>query len=235
MVSADSDGTATANTPSRPRGVVLAGGRSRRFGETDKAVATINGESLLSRAVAAVQASGTGPPIVAVQSEKQQARLEPVLDAPVEFVRDDPAFAGPLAGVVSAARTTSTDRIAVVGCDMPFVSGEAIRWLARRSSTADAIVPVDNAGALQPLHAVYRTDAFSGNTALSGSLRTVLDGLDCCRVPVESAPAAISLGRSLTNVNTRSELRDARQRTDRIYRDGSRNVTSNVSSNGENR
>ena len=220
MASRETDGTATAGTPDNPRGVVLAGGRSQRFGAANKALASIDGESLLSRAVAAVQSGRTCPPIVAVQSKRQQRRLESVLRSPVEFVRDAPALAGPLAGVVSAARTAGTDRIAVVGCDMPFVNDEAIRWVARRSSTADAIVPVDNAGALQPLHAVYRTDAFSGNAAPSNSLRTVLDGLDCCRVPVKSVPATIPLGRSLTNVNTKSELREARQGIDRSDRRG---------------
>lgn len=216
MGGADSDGTATASTSPRPRGVVLAGGRSQRYGAANKALASINGESLLSRAVTAVRSSGTGPPIVAVQSERQQTRLEPVLDSPVEFVRDAPAFAGPLAGVVSAARTTATDWIAVIGCDMPFVDVEAIRWLARRSSSSEAIVPIDEAGALQPLHAVYQTETLSGNTVPGDSLRAVLDGLDCCRVPVKSAPATIPLGRSLTNINTKSELRNARQRTNRI-------------------
>jgi molybdopterin-guanine dinucleotide biosynthesis protein A len=215
MASRETDGTATARTPDHPRGVVLAGGRSQRFGAANKALASMDGESLLGRAVAAVRSGGTGPPIVAVQSERQQARFERVLDSPVEFVGDDPALAGPLAGVVSAARTTSTDRIAVVGCDMPFVNGEAIRWLARRSSASDAIVPVDGAGALQPLHAVYQTGVFSAKAVRSGSLRAVLDGLDCCRVPVGTAPSTLPLGRSLTNVNTKSELRDARQRTDR--------------------
>lgn len=211
MLSADSGSTATPKTPSRPRGVVLAGGRSRRFGETNKAVATINGKSLLSRAVAAVRSAGTGPPIVAVRSKRQQARLEPVLASPVEFVRDDPTLAGPLAGVVSAASTTSTDRIAVVGCDMPFVNVEAIHWLACRSSTADAIAPLDEVGTVQPLHAIYQTDVFSGNTVPGNSLRAVLDRVDCCCVPVGTAPATLPLGRSLTNINTKPELHDARR------------------------
>lgn len=194
------------------RGVVLAGGHSRRFGEADKALGRIEGTPLVDRATAAVAGVGDAPPLVAVQSTAQQSRLEGALDRPVEFVRDAPAYAGPLAGLVAAARAARTARIAVVGCDMPFVTTDAIRWLARQSATADVVVPVDRAGESYPVHAIYRTSELTARPVSERALKAVLDDLDVCRVPVERAPAPVSLQRSLTDVDTRTDLTAARRR-----------------------
>ena len=140
------------------RGVVLAGGRSRRFGDRDKALARFDGRTLVSRAVDAVAPLNVDPPFVAVGTASRRALLGSGIDRPVEYVFDPPETKGPVGGILAAARVTETDRLAVVGCDMPLATTEAIRWLAGQSADADAIVPVDEGGALQPVFAVYRHD-----------------------------------------------------------------------------
>ena len=73
-------------------GAVLAGGRSTRFG-SDKALACLDGQSLLARAIASLRAQCDG--VVVVGRE----------DAPVQTIPDWPASGmGPLAGVVAALR-----------------------------------------------------------------------------------------------------------------------------------
>ncbi|WP_169302337.1 molybdenum cofactor guanylyltransferase [Halorientalis salina] len=209
-------------TPTDLRAVVLAGGHSRRFGEPNKALAQAHGRSVVSRVTAAVRSVGDAPSLIAVQSERQQARLDAAIDQPVEYVRDAPDLTGPLAGLVAAARTAQTDRLAVVGCDMPLLVGGVLRWLARQSSTADAVLPVDSEGKGQPVHAIYRTDAITGCESSVGSMRAFVDDLDVYPVPVETTPASVPLSRSLTNVNTQADLTAVRRRWQRLDCDRSR-------------
>ena len=73
-------------------GAVLAGGRSTRFG-SDKALACLDGQSLLARAIASLRAQCDG--VVVVGRD----------DAPVQTIPDWPAPGmGPLAGVAAALR-----------------------------------------------------------------------------------------------------------------------------------
>ena len=198
------------------RGVVLAGGRSRRFGDRDKALATLDGRTLVSRAVDAVAPLGARPPLVAVGTASRRALLGSGVDRPVEYVFDPPETKGPVGGVLAAARATETDRLAVVGCDMPLATTEAIRWLAEQSADDDAVVPVDEKGQLQPAFAVYRTAAVTAaeSRLTSAALFGLLDELDVRRVPVASAPTERGVDRALTNVNTPADLERLRERSD---------------------
>jgi len=198
------------------RGVVLAGGRSRRFGDRDKALARFDGRTLVSRAVDAVAPLNVDPPFVAVGTASRRALLGSGIDRPVEYVFDPPETKGPVGGILAAARVTKTERLAVVGCDMPLATTEAIRWLAEQSTDADAVVPIDEQGQLQPVFAVYRTAAITAaeNRLTNAALFGLLDELDIHRVPVESAPAELRVDQALTNVNTPVDLKRLRERSD---------------------
>lgn len=82
--------TATVNTGA----ILLVGGRSRRMGGGTKPLLEVGGETLFARAVRAVTDAGCAPIVAA----------GPVLDeaAPVEWVREDPPFAGPVAAIAAA-------------------------------------------------------------------------------------------------------------------------------------
>jgi molybdopterin-guanine dinucleotide biosynthesis protein A len=170
----------------------------------------------VSRAVDAVAPLNVDPPFVAVGTASRRALLGSGIDRPVEYVFDPPGISGPVGGILAAARATETDRIAVVGCDMPLATTEAIRWLAGQSVDADAIVPVDEGGALQPVFAVYRSAAVTAaeSRLTSAALFGLLDELDVHRVPVESAPAERRVDQALTNVNTPVDLERLRERSD---------------------
>ena len=198
------------------RGVVLAGGRSRRFGNREKALARFNGHTLVHSAVDAVAPLGDEPPLVAVGTESRRSAIASGIDEPVKYVFDPPKFEGPVGGILAAARAAETDRLAVVGCDMPLATTRVSQWLAGRSTDADAVVPVDEQGHLQPVFAVYRTAAViaAENRLTSVALFGLLDELDVCRVPVTSAPADLELDRAITNVNTPADLERLRDGED---------------------
>jgi molybdopterin-guanine dinucleotide biosynthesis protein A len=70
-------------------------------------------------------------------------------------------------GLRSALLHSSTKYAAILACDMPFVTGEVISRLAADMSAlekeqADAIIPSDKNGWLQPLCAIYERDRCRG-------------------------------------------------------------------------
>lgn len=201
-------------------GVVLAGGESRRFGRPDKATATLRGRPLVARVVERVAAATTATPLVAVRTPDQRSRLATAVETPVRFVFDADGFAGPLAGLVAAARTAETEALFVAGCDMPCVAPDAVRWLSRHyrdGDAADGVVPLDGDGRAQLLHALYATEAVAALDAdVPGNrLHAALDRLRIRTVTPETAPDGVSLSRSVTNVNTRAAL-DALRAADAV-------------------
>ncbi|QLH77744.1 molybdenum cofactor guanylyltransferase [Halosimplex rubrum] len=213
----------------RVRGVVLAGGRSTRFGDADKALATFEGRPLVVRAVDAVAAATEGPPLLSVATDAQAERLGDVLgDRPVEPVRDDPSLSGPLAGLSAAVAATGAPWLFACACDMPLVSPESVEALRARITESgapapgdtrgervDAVVPVVD-GCDQPLHALYRRAALDdalGDLAAGDALMGLLDELSVERVAADAVDAP--LAEATTNVNTRGDLAALRERDPR--------------------
>ncbi|HYM84710.1 MAG TPA: NTP transferase domain-containing protein [Candidatus Dormibacteraeota bacterium] len=109
------------NEDGRPRvaGIVLAGGRSRRFGE-DKLGLDVGGVPLLDRAVAAV--AGVADEVVVVVGAGQAEPDLRRLDRPPRVVHDPVPDQGPLVGLVAGLRSADAPVAVVVGGDMPFVA-----------------------------------------------------------------------------------------------------------------
>jgi molybdopterin-guanine dinucleotide biosynthesis protein A len=97
-------------------GIVLAGGRSSRFGR-DKLAEPIDGRSLLDHAIRAVQAVASEVVVVAAPG------AEPSVPDGVRIARDPVAFEGPLAGLAAglADLDPAVDLVIVVAGDMPSI------------------------------------------------------------------------------------------------------------------
>jgi molybdopterin-guanine dinucleotide biosynthesis protein A len=80
---------------------------------------------------------------------------------------------GALGGIHSALHHSATDRVFVVGCDMPHIKGELIRYLCALADEADVVLPEGESG-LEPLYSVYRKSALP---ALEESLRSGRRGM----------------------------------------------------------
>lgn len=204
-----------SNHPLDVTGVVLAGGQSRRFEAGDKALATLDDDPLLKRVVGTLRAVTARPPIVAVRTPEQQARLSTVLPTAwnVRFVQDAESLSGPVAGVTAACAEADTEWLFVAGCDMPLLDPRAVRALLDRlahepTRTPSAVVPLSESDHHEPLHALYRCSAvLNVATELSegngfGVLLRELTDVDY--VPVSALPRAVRT--SVTNVNTCREL-----------------------------
>ena len=100
---------------------ILAGGSSRRMGQ-DKASLVINDETLLERTVR-VALTTNKPVLVVGRAEPENWFYESV-----EFIVDDYPECGPLGGLVTALRRT-TSAVLLLACDMPNMSKEVLDWL----------------------------------------------------------------------------------------------------------
>jgi molybdopterin-guanine dinucleotide biosynthesis protein A len=124
-------------------GIVLAGGRSSRFG-SDKLTAELDGRSLVARAIDAVAPLVDGV-LVAVSSLPEDFLAA---DVPVALVHDRDPFAGPLAGLANVlSKAVDPDPVAdlaiVVGGDMPRLVPAVLRSMLDRLAgdpTIDAVL-----------------------------------------------------------------------------------------------
>jgi len=136
-------------------GVVLAGGKSRRFGGP-KAFAPLAGAPMASWSVRAIQAAGL---LVGVISDEEG--VEAALGVPAR--PDLEAGLGPIGGLWTAlqwARERGDDGVLLLGCDMPLVSEALLRTVLGWSDAAPAVVPLASDGP-EPLCALYRVSCAS--------------------------------------------------------------------------
>jgi molybdopterin-guanine dinucleotide biosynthesis protein A len=214
----------TDSEAERVRGIVLAGGRSTRFGAENKALATFDGRPLVDRAVGAVAEATDGTPILSVSTDTQADRLAIALqNREVETVYDSETRAGPLAGLSAAVEAADAPWLFVCACDMPLVTPDSISALTARvgaggvgsAGEPDAVVPIVD-GHDQPLHALYRRPAVAATVEKlteSDAMMALLGRLTVERVEAGDANAALAA--ATTNVNTRADLESVRDRQDR--------------------
>lgn len=121
------------------RGLVLSGGESRRMG-TDKASLSYRGASQSAWLCDLLARKGLDP---LVSRAPGQAPPEGV--DPSRVLVDRFLGYGPLGGILTALEADPSAAWLVVGCDLPFVEGDAIeRLLAARDPFRDATVFLDS-------------------------------------------------------------------------------------------
>ncbi len=128
-------------TERRASAVILAGGRSSRFGR-DKLAEPVDGRPLLEHAIDAVRpfarqivvvrapaAAGSGRAARAVSDAGPEAEADLSLPPDVSIVHDLVAYEGPLLGLVVGLRAARESLVVVVGGDMPTIVASVIEAL----------------------------------------------------------------------------------------------------------
>jgi molybdenum cofactor guanylyltransferase len=165
-----------ARSRSRTGAIVLAGGRSSRFGR-DKLAATMGDRPVLEHAIEAVR--GAVDVIVVVLALGDERSL-PV---GVEVARDVAAFEGPLAGLAAGLATLPDDveRALVTGGDMPSMAGSVLALLLRTLAEDDGVdaAILDEGGPLPMAIRPLRARQLAEDLLAAGErrLRAVPDGL----------------------------------------------------------
>ncbi len=151
----DADITATPHVS----GIVLAGGASKRFG-SDKLEATLEGRTLLGRAIDAVAAVSTE--VIVVVAPGDDRLLPDAGSVPVRRAEDPETHGGPLVGLLAGLERAREPLAIVAGGDMPTMSVDVlsalVRALAATEGASDAAVLVRQ-GMERPLPAVLRNGA----------------------------------------------------------------------------
>ncbi|UPV75388.1 molybdenum cofactor guanylyltransferase [Halorussus limi] len=201
-----------------PAGVVLAGGRSTRFGEGDKAVADLAGVPMIRR-VADRLAPVVDVLVVNCRADQREAVADALsgYDRPVRFATDPDPDEGPMAGIRTGLREVEATDAAygfVAACDMPFLDPDLVAHLFERARGTDAAVPRPTEW-FETTHAVYRATAMADacDAALAAGERRIVEPLfELDYVVVEGEELAQFDAASFANVNTREEFEDAERR-----------------------
>ncbi|PIR15743.1 MAG: hypothetical protein COV48_12695 [Elusimicrobia bacterium CG11_big_fil_rev_8_21_14_0_20_64_6] len=133
-------------------GVVLAGGRSSRFG-ANKALADWRGRPLI-RAVTDALLKALPKVMVVTKNVSELAFLK---SERVSVVEDLCRDGHPMGGIFTALAGLETRHAFVAACDMPFVHPELISALWQSRADYDAVIPVWR-DKRQPLCGVYSRD-----------------------------------------------------------------------------
>ena len=122
--------------------LAVVGGASRRFGAPKENI-IVGAERLVERTSRVVtEALGHAPMLVGGDD-----------------IPDDRPKIGPIGGLETALRRAKAreySSVLVVACDMPGITVNLLRWIARHPSASYAVVP-KVAGRVQPLFARYLT------------------------------------------------------------------------------
>jgi len=128
-----------------PRAIVavLAGGGGRRLGG-EKPLAVLGGGPLIERPLAAAREAGLEAIVVAKRSTRLPPLAEPVLYEPE---RPRHPLCGVIAALELAARRSPAPAVVTLACDMPFLTGALLGWLA----SLDGVAMAEVGGRPQPL------------------------------------------------------------------------------------
>lgn len=174
-------------------GIVLAGGKSSRFG-ANKALAPWRGAALVSGVVESLL--GVLPRVLVVAKERTELMF---LEKESVRVETDLYLEGhPLGGIRTGLEAIETRRAFVCACDMPLVAPNLISELWEARSGYDAVIPVWE-GKRQPLCGIY-------SKICSGVIRTAIED------------GQLEIGRLFDVVNTRFFLEEEIRAVDPVGR-----------------
>jgi molybdopterin-guanine dinucleotide biosynthesis protein A len=125
-------------------GIVLIGGRSRRFG-SDKVVAPFKGKSLVEHVVDLI--TPLFDDVILIGNRR------PGLEA-FHVAEDIFPGCGPLGGIYTALTVAGTSQCFVFAADMPNLDKGFIRYMISMAGEHDVVIPLWSKGR-EPLHAIY--------------------------------------------------------------------------------
>lgn len=127
-------------------GVILAGGKSRRFGK-NKALVEIDGIPLIGRVVSVMQSVFQHIVLITNTPDEYSYLKLPMYEDIIKGL-------GPLGGIFTALMTITNEAAFFVACDMPSLNRELIHHMVKVRADFDAVVPSIH-GNVEALHALY--------------------------------------------------------------------------------
>lgn len=186
------------------RAIILSGGRSNRFGGVHKPAVELGGTTVISRILGTVR---TVDPLAEVWVAGPTDGLSQAETESVHAIREEPVFAGPLAGIAAACSAVrasesaagageSADVTLVLAGDMPLITvghlGELMAACRRAGLPATG---TDDRGKTQFLCAAWPTALLLARVEsipdpVDGAVRLLFAGLEPTLVDVEPSVVA---------------------------------------------
>jgi len=182
-------------------GLLLAGGKSRRFGR-DKAGIEIDGQPLLARMFALIS-SVCDRVFVSVRADQ----VDETLRRNYRLIVDEQSELGPAAGILAAHAQCPEAAWLITACDMPLLDEAAIRLLieSRRAEKPGIGYRSPQDGLPEPLCAIWEPatlNKFRQRVASGGGLSPRAMLADANIELIDAADARV-----LTNVNTPADFK----------------------------
>jgi molybdenum cofactor guanylyltransferase len=133
--------------PTEITGIVLAGGKSSRFG-SDKAMANWNGKRLIENAIDILH------PVchkVIISSNNPEYSF-----TGCEVCPDELPIQAPMIGIYSCLKRSQTEINIILSCDIPLIPTALLKHLIEKSPGYDAIIPKHGNDQMEPLCGIYK-------------------------------------------------------------------------------
>jgi len=178
-------------------GIILAGGKSSRMG-TDKGHLELNNKSFIQYSIEALKPLVSEILIVSDNLDYDTFGLKRITD----IVKD----AGPVAGICSGLKASSSEFNIILSCDIPLITSKILQKLIDNIDNSSQIIQIESKGKSMPLIALYKKQVLNTfNTFLQKDerrLRVVIKSCISKNIVLEK-----ELEFSTMNVNTQNELK----------------------------
>ena len=144
----------TNNNNENVTGIILAGGKASRMGGQDKGLLDINGHTMISYVIEALEPQVASILINANRNQSEYKKLGyPVFSDEL----DD--YQGPLAGIAAGISRATTKYICTCPCDGPLIAKDLVKKLYSSIVDHNAEISVAHDGdRIQPVYALIRCD-----------------------------------------------------------------------------
>jgi len=155
--------------------IIMAGGNSFRMGQ-DKSMLLVGGQPMIEHIIGQLRPHFSQL-LISSDDESQYGILG------VDVISDEISGRGPLGGIASALKASTSELNFVIACDIPEVDMALVRAMVRLGGDFDAVVPRSGPSRYEPLFAVYKKGVVAGIEAalLSGNYR-IMDALSGCKI-----------------------------------------------------
>ncbi len=192
--------TLTREEKNAVTGLVLAGGRARRFGGSDKGLVAFLGRPMIAHVLERLAPQVEEILINANRNVETYATFGPRV---IEDERQD--FAGPLAGIQRGLVEATSPLVATVPCDAPLLPRDLVQRLSHALESGEADAAVAKVGTRsQPVFALYRRSVLPTLKDYLARDGRKVDGwhstLRVVQVPFDD------VAESFTNINTPEDL-----------------------------
>jgi molybdenum cofactor guanylyltransferase len=174
----------------------------------DKAWLDLGGRAMIERVIDALSAATSLVAIIA--NDPEYTRLG------IPVFADTFKNIGPLEAIRTALANSPAPLVALVGCDLPFVTSELLEFLLGLACDYTAVVPVSEAGRPEPLCAIYSTQALRQVSKLietgERKVSRLFDLVPTRRVGPSEIGHLAGSELFFENVNTPQEYERARER-----------------------